>query len=116
MGLTQDQLGAALGISYQQVQKYETGANRVSAGRLYLIAQRLEISPGWFFDPVTNGLGDADITANNSSRLLIEFVRHFNQVDDRVRGILLNLVRALSDQTDDSPKSAEESLPNHISD
>ena len=35
-GLTQDQLGEALGVSYQQIQKYETGANRVSAGRLYL--------------------------------------------------------------------------------
>ena len=100
MGLTQDQLGAALGISYQQVQKYETGANRVSAGRLYLIAQKLEISPGWFFDPVSNGLGTTDLTENNSSRLLIEFVRHFNQVDDRFRGILLNLVRALSDDSD----------------
>lgn len=116
MGLTQDQLGAALGISYQQVQKYETGANRVSAGRLYLIAQRLEISPGWFFDPVTNGLGDTDLTENNSSRLLIEFVRHFNQVDDKFRGILLNLVRALSDQSDGNSKTADQSLPNSIND
>lgn len=116
MGLTQDQLGAALGISYQQVQKYETGANRVSAGRLYLIAQRLEISPGWFFDPVTNGLGDADLTENNSSRLLIEFVRHFNQVDDRFRGILLNLVRALSDKSDNVSSVSDQSLPNSVND
>ena len=44
-GLTQDQLGEALGVSYQQIQKYETGANRVSAGRLYLLAERLDVSP-----------------------------------------------------------------------
>ena len=98
MGLTQDQLGAALGISYQQVQKYETGANRVSAGRLYLIARRLEVNPGWFFDPMATGLNGLNIGDSNSSRNLIEFVRHFGRIDDdRIRSILLNLVRVLSE-------------------
>jgi transcriptional regulator with XRE-family HTH domain len=98
MGLTQDQLGAALGISYQQVQKYETGANRVSAGRLYLIAQRLEVRPGWFFDPVATGLNGINLGDSNSSRNLIEFVRHFGRIDDdRLKSILLNLVRVLSE-------------------
>ena len=98
MGLTQDQLGAALGISYQQVQKYETGANRVSAGRLYLIAQRLEVRPGWFFDPVATGLNGINLGDSNSSWNLIEFVRHFGRIDDdRLKSILLNLVRVLSE-------------------
>jgi transcriptional regulator with XRE-family HTH domain len=43
LGLTQEQLTAALNISSQQIQKYETGANRVSAGRVFQIAQRLGI-------------------------------------------------------------------------
>jgi transcriptional regulator with XRE-family HTH domain len=43
LGLTQEELAAALSISYQQIKKYETGANRVSAGRLFQIAQRLGI-------------------------------------------------------------------------
>ncbi|HIF09166.1 MAG TPA: XRE family transcriptional regulator, partial [Sneathiellales bacterium] len=45
LGLTQEQLSSALGISYQQIQKYETGANRVSAGRLYEIAMELDVEP-----------------------------------------------------------------------
>ena len=42
LGLTQEQLADALGISYQQVQKYETATNRVSAGRLFEIAAKLD--------------------------------------------------------------------------
>ena len=105
MGLTQDQLGASLGISYQQIQKYETGANRVSAGRLYLIAQRLEVKPGWFFDPVSSELGDIDLTENQSSRLLIDFVRHFGTIEDeKVKSILLSLVRALAEPQNDTAR------------
>ncbi|MCS6780987.1 MAG: helix-turn-helix domain-containing protein, partial [Geminicoccaceae bacterium] len=50
LGLTQEQLASALGISYQQVQKYENGVNRISASRLAEIAQRLEVPIGWFVE------------------------------------------------------------------
>src|ERR1700712_5176962 len=46
LGLSQSELGAALGLSFQQVQKYERGANRVSAAVLVRIAERLAVSPG----------------------------------------------------------------------
>jgi transcriptional regulator with XRE-family HTH domain len=49
MGLSQLELATLLGISLQQVSKYESGTNRVSAARLYAIAQVLEVSVGWFF-------------------------------------------------------------------
>lgn len=49
-GLSQTALGEALGISFQQVQKYETGANRVSASRLYQVAALFEAEPGFFFE------------------------------------------------------------------
>ena len=119
-GLTQDQLGEALGISYQQIQKYETGANRVSAGRLYLIAQTLQISPGWFFetpdqDDQSRELSDA------SSRAILECVRNLSRIsDDRVRSVLQTLVRTLAEaegttlETDDAPVArpmARESNP-----
>ena len=98
MGLTQDQLGEALGISYQQIQKYETGANRVSAGRLYLIGQCLEVSPGWFFDPAKSDASSNDFDELGSSRLLMEFVRSFARIDDeRVKSILVSLVKAMAD-------------------
>lgn len=98
MGLTQDQLGEALGISYQQVQKYETGANRVSAGRLYLIASRLEVSPGWFFDPVKSDASSSDFDELGSSRQLMDFVRSFSKIEDeRLKAVLISLVRAMAD-------------------
>ena len=50
--LTQEELGEKIGVSYQQVQKYETGANRISASRLYRIAVEFDVAPGWFFDGI----------------------------------------------------------------
>ena len=99
MGLTQDQLGESLGISYQQIQKYETGANRVSAGRLYLIANRLDVSPGWFFDPVKSDASSDDFDELGSSRLLMELVRSFARIkDERLKSVLVSLVRAMAEE------------------
>ena len=98
-GLTQDQLGDALGVSYQQIQKYETGANRVSAGRLYLLSQKLEVSPAWFFD----GLDTAPETADDdemlsSSRLAIECVRNLSRIkDEKVRSAILTMIRTMAE-------------------
>jgi transcriptional regulator with XRE-family HTH domain len=50
LGLTQHQLAELIGVSYQQANKYETGLNRVSAGRLYQIAQALDTDVGYFFE------------------------------------------------------------------
>ena len=103
MGLTQDQLG----ISYQQIQKYETGANRVSAGRLYLIANRLEVSPGWFFDPVKSDASSSDFDELGSSRLLMEFVRSFARIsDERLKTVLVSLVRAMAEEEDEDEARA----------
>jgi len=101
MGLTQDQLGEALGISYQQIQKYETGANRVSVGRLYLIAERLEVNPGWFFDGNLSDASQTDVDELGSSRLLMDFVRSFSRIqDDRLKTALIALVRAMAENED----------------
>lgn len=112
MGLTQDQLGETLGISYQQIQKYETGANRVSAGRLYLIAERLDVAPGWFFDPVKSDATSDDFEEIGSSRLLMEFVRGFARIhDERVKTILVSLVKAMADDDTVPPGVHSESHP-----
>lgn len=50
LGLSQEKLGEALGLSFQQVQKYERGSNRVSASRLWQIAKVLEVPVSFFFD------------------------------------------------------------------
>lgn len=97
-GLTQDQLGEALGVSYQQIQKYETGANRVSAGRLYLLANRLDISPGWFFDGLHDADNQMDDDLASSSRFAIDCVRNLSKIrDEKVRAAILTMVRTLAE-------------------
>lgn len=103
LGFTQDQLGEALGISYQQIQKYETGANRVSAGRLFQIAERLQTHVGWFFEGLgeQNSGQDVDEGDMSSPRHVIELVRGFSRItEDRLRMAVLSLVRALADTPD----------------
>jgi transcriptional regulator with XRE-family HTH domain len=55
LGLSQEKLGEALGITFQQIQKYERGANRVGASRLYHIASILDVPISFFFDDMDNG-------------------------------------------------------------
>lgn len=103
LGLTQDQVADALGISYQQIQKYETGANRISAGRLAQIAEVLEVLPGWFF-----GVPEAGDTPGNSSRAVIELVRNFSRIEDeRVRAHLMALMRSLSGSHESDGQGAD---------
>lgn len=49
MGVSQEQLGEAVGLTFQQIQKYERGANRISASRLWEFSQLLGVQPSWFF-------------------------------------------------------------------
>ena len=52
LGLTQQQMAELIGVTYQQAHKYETGINRISAGRLYQIAQALGVEISYFFEDV----------------------------------------------------------------
>lgn len=56
LGLSQEKLGEALGLTFQQVQKYERGANRVGASRLYDLARVLDVPIGFFFDDMQDGM------------------------------------------------------------
>lgn len=103
LGLTQEQLADALDVSYQQIQKYETGANRISAGRIFEIARKLGVDIGYFF----NGLAaDDDGTAvplehGGRQRTAIELVRKFAQIKDpEVRAAIAGLVKTIVDRED----------------
>ena len=56
LGMSQEQLGASLNITFQQVQKYERGANRISASRLWAISQILDVQISYFFDDMTDDI------------------------------------------------------------
>lgn len=90
LGLTQQELGDKLGLSYQQVQKYETGLNRISAGRLYLVAKYLSADLNYFFEPVEKAKNNSQST--RPSLLAISD----RGIDPGVQTALANLVQSLS--------------------
>ncbi|MEQ8247882.1 MAG: helix-turn-helix domain-containing protein [Alphaproteobacteria bacterium] len=101
LGLTQEQLADALGISYQQVQKYETAANRVSAGRLYEIAAKLDSDIGFFFDGLDPSLLGTPVEHGGKSRSTVELVRSFSEIGDgAVRSAVVGLLKDLGEKTD----------------
>jgi transcriptional regulator with XRE-family HTH domain len=67
-GLTQEELGESVDVSYQQIQKYETGTNRISASRLYLLSRHLGVGPAYFFEDLDDaGAGGASGRSTGAS-------------------------------------------------
>lgn len=98
LGLTQEELAGQLAISYQQVQKYETGANRISAGRLYEIALRLSTDVSYFFDGFDATRAAAQMSHGGHNRAAIELVRNFHEIkDENLRSAVANLMKALKE-------------------
>ena len=96
LGLTQDHLASALEISYQQVQKYETGANRVSAGRLYEVAKKLDVDMAFFFEGLDEQTDVQPLEHGGKNRSTIELVRNFSHIGDpQIRSALSGLVKSL---------------------
>lgn len=102
--LTQERLGELLGLTFQQVQKYEKGVNRVSAGRLYEIANVLEVPVGFFFDgagapPFREAPGLAEDTEEPRIAILsdevLQLIDAFQKIDDAsLRRSLLATIQA----------------------
>jgi transcriptional regulator with XRE-family HTH domain len=101
LGLTQEQLAGTLDVSYQQIQKYETGANRISASRMFELARRLEVDMSYFFDGLAfdDPIEQQPLEHGGRQRSAIELVRKFAQIDDpQVRAAIAGLVKAIVDR------------------
>ncbi|RCW88798.1 helix-turn-helix domain-containing protein [Paracoccus lutimaris] len=98
IGMTQQQLAEKVGIKFQQIQKYETGMNRVSASRLWDIAQAVEVPVSFFFEGLDDGhLHDAvegDILADKEA---LQLVRAYYAMPEAQRRQIFELARVLSD-------------------
>jgi transcriptional regulator with XRE-family HTH domain len=93
-GLSQDELGTSIGVSFQAVQKYEAGENRISASRLFNAARCLDCSVSFFFDDL---IGQATATdLDEISGQAIELVRYFRQITDpQIRDHLLRMTKQI---------------------
>lgn len=106
LGLTQQQLAGTVGVRFQQIQKYECGANRISASRLWQLSEALEVPVGYFYD----GLSDADRRDLAESpgeggevfgrKETLDLIRAYYQLGERPRRRLLDLAKSLNGETD----------------
>ncbi len=109
-GMSQEKLGDALGVTFQQVQKYEKGTNRIGASRMQQIAQALKVEPSFFFEDlpgsktVMPGMSEAGsasyvvdfLSSNEGIQLNRAFVRISNPA---IRRRIIDMVRTLADET-----------------
>lgn len=108
LGVSQERLADSLGLTFQQVQKYERGSNRVSASKLYEIAATLQAQVSYFFE----GLADPAVADSTTEPGAEQFVHDFLMTPEglelanlfpkitraRVRRRILDLVRSMADE------------------
>lgn len=97
MGLSQSELAEGLGISFQQVQKYESGANRISGSRLWDVASLLQVPVGYFFEGLGATLEPAEGGGEEAllDRQTLEIARAVNKIEDeQLKTQLVRLVKA----------------------
>ena len=102
VGMTQQQLAEKVGIKFQQIQKYETGMNRVSASRLWEIASALGVPVSFFFEGLGAGRDQNENQSDLPGDLLgdkeaLELVRSYYAIPETQRRRLFDLARVLSD-------------------
>jgi len=108
LGMSQEKLGNALGLTFQQIQKYERGANRIGSSRLFKLSQILDVPVNFFFDDMADASGkrskgfaeggpkhfEAD---QLSKRETLELVRAYYRITDaKIRKRTFELVKAIA--------------------
>lgn len=111
LGVSQESLAADLGLTFQQIQKYERGTNRVSASKLYEIARSLQTTTSYFFEGFADPqAAEANESAHVEERAAVDFLMTPEGLEmaalfpkitkGKVRRRILDLVRALSEDAD----------------
>ena len=107
LGMSQSKLGDALGLTFQQIQKYERGANRIGSSRLYKLSKILDVPVAFFFDEMEQGVASrAEGLAEKgqesfeqdrlATRETLELVRAYYRIkDEKVRNRVFKLVKAI---------------------
>ena len=84
-----------LGVTFQQIQKYETGFNRVSASRLWELKKALGVSVGYFFDEDEGASNSAALTGANATLADIRFMQHYLSLPQKVRRKAREFIKAM---------------------
>jgi len=113
LGLSQEKLGDAVGLTFQQIQKYERGANRIGASRVVEFSWLLDVPPSFFFDDMPENLKthegrfNAGVKGNQEKRdplarrETLELVRAYYKITDpRIRKCLFETVKAVAKMDD----------------
>ena len=100
LGLTQQQLAGAVGVRFQQIQKYECGANRISAARLWQLSEALEVPVGYFYDGLSDvrceQTGEAEGGEMFARKETLDLIRAYYLLGERPRRRLLDLAKSLN--------------------
>jgi transcriptional regulator with XRE-family HTH domain len=110
LGMTQQQLATAVGVRFQQIQKYECGANRISAARLWQLSEALDVPVSYFFDQLSEKTERAERPSGDDDRSdggemfarkeTLDLVRAYYQLGERPRRRLLDLAKSLNGGVD----------------
>ena len=111
LGMSQEKLGEALGITFQQIQKYEKGSNRIGASRLQRISEVLNVAISFFFEDLPGGAASASgLSEPSGPDYVVDFLstseglqlnRAFVKISDpKVRRRIIDLVRSLGDTSE----------------
>lgn len=106
MGMSQEKLGNSVGLTFQQIQKYERGLNRIGASRLYQFCKALDVPVSFFFDEMPGDMGSQPFSTSQvqkatydedmSRRETLELVRAYYRIDNRnTRKRIYELVKAV---------------------
>ena len=102
LGLTQQQIAEAVGVRFQQIQKYECGANRISAARLWQLSEALEVPVGYFYDGLSDRMEkETNLEAEGGGEMFarketLDLVRAYYLLGERPRRRLLDLAKSLN--------------------
>ena len=105
--MSQEKLGDMLGVTFQQVQKYERGSNRVGASRLWKMAQVMDVPVGFFYDGLGEEMPNLEFSENDQTPIVYDFINSSDGLNlamavskiksKAVRRQILELARSLSE-------------------
>ncbi len=108
-GMSQTAVAEKLGLTFQQLQKYERGSNRISASRLYELAQLFDVPVSYFYEGMEQGKGAPDVTL--TKRETLELVKAYYSISDpAVRGCIRRLAQAAA-KLEQSPTTGRRQAP-----